>query len=74
MSPALSDLPVQKVTRVLESIGFTHVRTKGSHAIYRHADGRLTVVPLHGTVKRGTLASIVRQIGLTSAEFLALLG
>jgi predicted RNA binding protein YcfA (HicA-like mRNA interferase family) len=47
VSPALSDLPVRKVTGVLESIGFEYVRTKGSHAI--------------------------RQAGLTTAEFLALL-
>ena len=73
MSPALSDLPVRKVTRALESIGFAHVRTKGSHAIYRHADGRVVVIPQHGTVKRGTLSSIIRQAGLTSTEFLELL-
>lgn len=35
VSPALSDLPVRKVTRALESIGFAYERTKGSHAIYR---------------------------------------
>jgi predicted RNA binding protein YcfA (HicA-like mRNA interferase family) len=74
VSPALADLPVKKVIRALESVGFEHVRTKGSHAIYRHEDGRTVVVPLHGSVKRGTLASIVRQAGLTAAEFLALLG
>ncbi|GAA0651327.1 type II toxin-antitoxin system HicA family toxin [Kutzneria viridogrisea] len=73
MSPTLFDLAVRKVVRVLESIGFEHVRTKGSHAVYRHKDGRTVVVPQHGTVKRGTLASIVRQAGLTPAEFLALL-
>lgn len=73
MSPALADLPVRKVIRVLESLGFVHTRTAGSHAVYRHSDGRVTVVPLHGTVKRGTLASITRQAGLTAAEFLALI-
>ncbi|HEX3778142.1 MAG TPA: type II toxin-antitoxin system HicA family toxin [Pseudonocardiaceae bacterium] len=73
MSPALSDLPVRKVTRVLESLGFAHVRTKGSHLVYRHPDGRVAIVPDHGTVKRGTLASIIRQAGLTTAEFLDLL-
>lgn len=73
MSPALSDLPVRKVTRVLESLGFEHVRTKGSHLVYRHSDGRAAIVPQHGTVKRGTLASIIRQAGITSAEFLDLL-
>lgn len=73
MSPALSDLPVRKVTRARESIGFDHKRTKGSHAIYRHPDGRTVVIPQHGTIKRGTLSSIIRQAGLTAAEFLALL-
>ncbi|MBM7770582.1 putative RNA binding protein YcfA (HicA-like mRNA interferase family) [Actinokineospora baliensis] len=73
MSPALSDLPVRKVTRVLESIGFEHTRTKASHAVYRHPDGRTVIIPMHGTLKRGTLASVVRQAGLTAPEFQALL-
>ena len=45
MSPALSDLPVRRVVQALESAGFYYVRTKGSHAIYRHPNGRITVVP-----------------------------
>jgi len=73
MSPALSDLPVRRVIRALESVGFAYVRTKGSHAVYRHPDGRVAVVPQHGTVKRGTLASILRQAGLAPDEFLKLL-
>jgi predicted RNA binding protein YcfA (HicA-like mRNA interferase family) len=73
VSPALSDLPVRKVTRALESAGFVYVRTKGSHAVYRNSDGRVVVIPEHGTVKRGTLASILRQADLNPAEFLKLL-
>ena len=73
MSPSLSDLPVRKVTRALESVGFAYVRTKGSHAVYRNREGRVTVIPQHGVVKRGTLASILRQAGLTPAGFLKLL-
>jgi predicted RNA binding protein YcfA (HicA-like mRNA interferase family) len=73
VSPALSDLPVRKVTRVLESAGFAYVRTKGSHAVYRSPDGRVVVIPEHGTIKRGTLGSILRQAALTPAEFLKLL-
>jgi predicted RNA binding protein YcfA (HicA-like mRNA interferase family) len=73
MSPALSDLPVRRVIRALESVGFAYVRTKGSHAVYRHPDGRVAVIPQHGTVKRGTLASILRQAGLAPDEFLKLL-
>jgi predicted RNA binding protein YcfA (HicA-like mRNA interferase family) len=73
VSPALSDLPVRKVIRALDSVGFSYVRTKGSHAVYRNQDGRVVVVPQHGVVKRGTLASILRQAGLTPTEFLKLL-
>ena len=73
MSPALADVPVRKVIRALESAGFSHVRTKGSHAVYRDQQGRVAVIPQHGVVKRGTLASILRQAGLTPAEFLGLL-
>ncbi|MCA1697168.1 MAG: type II toxin-antitoxin system HicA family toxin [Actinobacteria bacterium] len=57
----------------MESLGFVYVRTKGSHAVYRHPDRRVVVIPQHGTVKRGTLSSILGQAGITSAEFLELL-
>ena len=73
MSPALSDLPIRKITTVIESLGFVHVRTKGSHAVYRHPDGRAVVIPQHSTIKRGTLGSILRQAGITPTEFLELL-
>ena len=73
MSPALSDVPVRKVLRALESIGFVHRRTSGSHAVLRHPDGRVAIVPQHGTVKRGTLSSILRQAGVSPAEFLGLI-
>jgi predicted RNA binding protein YcfA (HicA-like mRNA interferase family) len=74
VSPALADLPVRKVIQALEWAGFAYVRTKGSHAVYRDQQGRVAVIPQHGVVKRGTLASILRQAGLTPAEFLKLLG
>ncbi|MDI6105332.1 type II toxin-antitoxin system HicA family toxin [Actinoplanes sp. NEAU-A12] len=72
MSPALADLPLRKVVDALTRAGFVHVhvRAKGSHAVYQHPNGRVAVVPQHSTVKRGTLASILRQAGLTTAEFL----
>lgn len=73
MSPALADLPLRKVVNALTKAGFVHVRTKGSHAVYQHPNGRVVVVPQHATVKRGTLASILRQAGLTTVEFQQLL-
>ena len=73
MSSSLADVPARKLERVLTQLGFEHVRTKDGHAAWRHEDGRTAIVPHRGTVKRGTLGSIVRQIGLTPAEFLGLL-
>ncbi|MCW6009435.1 type II toxin-antitoxin system HicA family toxin [Micromonospora sp. CPCC 205371] len=63
------DHPFRKVEQALLKAGFVCVRTKGSHVVYRGAAGNVVVVPHHGTVKRGTLASILRQAGLTAAEF-----
>ncbi|HEX5541743.1 MAG TPA: type II toxin-antitoxin system HicA family toxin [Micromonospora sp.] len=74
MSPALADLPLRKVLEGLKKAGFDHVRTKGSPAVYRNSAGNVVVVPQHSTIKRGTLASILRQAGLTAAEFQQLLG
>ncbi len=73
MSSALADVPLRKVVQALTAAGFEHVRTKGSHAVYQHQNGRVVVVPQHATVKRGTLASVLRQAGLTAAEFQRLL-
>jgi predicted RNA binding protein YcfA (HicA-like mRNA interferase family) len=64
---------VPKVTRAPESAGFSYVRTKGSHAVYRNQEGRVAAAPQHAVVKRGTLAPVLRQAGLTPAEFLKLL-
>jgi hypothetical protein len=54
--PCASDVPVRKVTRALESVGFGYVRTRTvmRYTGPRGARGRL---PLRGVVKRGTLAS-----------------
>jgi predicted RNA binding protein YcfA (HicA-like mRNA interferase family) len=73
VSPAFADLPVRKVIAALESVDFSYVRTKGSHAVYQNREGRVAIIPQHRVVKRGTLASILRQAGLTPAEFSKLL-
>ena len=73
MSPALSQLSGKQIVAALERAGFEYVSTRGSHAKLRHPDGRRTIVPLHRTVARGTLASILLQSGLTAREFQDLL-
>jgi predicted RNA binding protein YcfA (HicA-like mRNA interferase family) len=73
MSPALNQLSGTQIVKALEKVGFEHVSTKGSHAKLRHADGRRVIVPLHRSVARGTVSSILLQAGLTTLEFQKLL-
>jgi predicted RNA binding protein YcfA (HicA-like mRNA interferase family) len=56
------------VRRTLRRAGWRHVRTHGSHEVWRHDDGRQVTVPGGGKdnyeVPPGTLASIRRETGL----------
>ena len=58
--------------QILERNGFIVVRQRGSHCVMqkRIGDTTLTVpVPLHDTVRRGALASIIRQSQLPRSVF-----
>ena len=60
------------VCRILAAQGFVEVRRKGSHAVMQlHRETRTVTVPvpLHSQLKRGTLASIIRQSGLPRELF-----
>ncbi len=71
MSRSLPAVTGREVLKALVGVGFVHVSTKGSHAKIAHPDGRLAVVPMHGgqDIPRATPGSILRQAGLTVAEF-----
>ncbi|MEK7611596.1 MAG: type II toxin-antitoxin system HicA family toxin [Patescibacteria group bacterium] len=61
-----------EIIKALERNGFVRVGQKGSHVKLRQThspSGVLTViVPLHKTLKRGTLKAILRQSGLGLAD------
>jgi len=63
------------VVRALAKAGFQDVRIKGSHHFLQHPDGRSTVVPVHAgeTIGPGLMGKILRDIGLSAEEFVALL-
>jgi predicted RNA binding protein YcfA (HicA-like mRNA interferase family) len=70
----MARLPVLKpreVVRVLEKLGFVKVRQRGSHKQYRHADGRCTTVPFHGSrdVSPLLLKQIIKDTRITPEEF-----
>ena len=67
--PKLPLLSGAEVVRLLQRLGFELIRQKGSHAILRKGSTGC-VVPMHKEVKTGTLASILRQAGVTADDFL----
>ena len=72
----MPDVPVlrpREVAALLERLGFIEVRQRGSHKQYRHADGRGTTVPFHGSrdISPTLLRKIARDVGLTVDELLA---
>jgi predicted RNA binding protein YcfA (HicA-like mRNA interferase family) len=61
-----------EIISALSKKGFTFKSQKGSHAKY--TDGHYTVViPMHNTIARGTLRSILIQAGIELDEFMKLL-
>ena len=71
----LPSVKARQVIKVLEAMGFQRIRQSGSHATYRHPDGRWTIVSIHPgkTIPKGTLRKIIHDAGLTVDEFTALL-
>lgn len=73
----MSRLPVvsgRDCIKALQKIGFFQKHQVGSHIVMRRNDPYAqTVVPNHKELDRGTLRAIIRQIGLSVDEFVALL-
>jgi predicted RNA binding protein YcfA (HicA-like mRNA interferase family) len=61
-----------EVVNILERLGFSEVRQKGSHKQFRYLDGRGTTVPFHRgrDISPILLRQIAKDIGLTIEEFL----
>lgn len=57
--------------RVAQKLGFEKVRQKGSHARWKHPDGRATTIPIHGKSEIGSwlFYEILKQLGITEEEF-----
>jgi len=71
--PKLGVFSGEEIVRILEAGGFVRVRQKGSHLILQRRTDTSTItvpVPLHRTVRIGTVQSIIRQSGLPRERFL----
>ena len=74
----MSRLPAvtgRQLVAALGRVGFSVVRTKGSHHVLRHSDGRMTVVPVHGReeIGPGLLAKILRDCDVNREQLRDLL-
>jgi predicted RNA binding protein YcfA (HicA-like mRNA interferase family) len=61
-----------EIISALSKKGFNFKSQRGSHSKYTNGH-RITIVPMHDTVARGTLRSILIQAGIELEEFLKLL-
>ena len=60
----------RETVKKLQRAGWTLVRRRGSHMMLTHPDYRWTLsVPDHSQIGPGLLGKIVKQAGLTVAEF-----
>jgi predicted RNA binding protein YcfA (HicA-like mRNA interferase family) len=71
----LPRIKAKDLIRALRRAGFQLVRIRGSHHFLQHSDGRVTSVPVHSgeIIGPGLLATILRDIEMTSEEFSDLL-
>jgi len=74
----VSRLPIVNASRLEKlvfKLGFVKTRQKGSHAFYRHPDGRTTTIPHHPghDIARPLLREILREIKMSPEEYQKLL-
>ncbi|MEK7147164.1 MAG: type II toxin-antitoxin system HicA family toxin [Patescibacteria group bacterium] len=72
-------LPVVKskeLIRALERLGFyRHRKSRGSHLVMTHFDGRRIIVPVHygKDIPKGTLQGIIKDLNIRREDFFSLL-
>ncbi len=70
----MTRLPIvdaRTMERVLLQLGFAKTRQRGSHAFYRHPDGRVTTISHHAgrDLARPLIRAILKEINLTPEKF-----
>ena len=70
--PKLPVLKGKELIRVLIKLGFFEYHRVGSHAQFKHNDGRRITVPVHGgkDIMTGTLRGIINDLGMSVEEFI----
>ena len=70
--PKLPVIKTRELIRVLKKLGFFKYHQVGSHAQFKHPDGRRITVPIHTgkDITRKTLKGIINDLGLSIDEFI----
>ncbi|MFH1392636.1 MAG: type II toxin-antitoxin system HicA family toxin [bacterium] len=74
----MSKLPIIKpkeLIRVLNRLGFFEFHRVGSHAQFKHPDGRRITVPVHSgkDINKKTLKGIINDLDISIEEFIDVL-
>lgn len=64
-------LNYKELAKVASNAGFVWVRRVGSHNTFRNSDGKIIVIPDHGSavIVRPLLKKILRDMGLSNDEY-----
>ena len=64
-------IDARTMEKLLLRLGFEKVRQKGSHAFYKHPNGRATTVPHHKAkvLARPLIREILREIEVTVDDY-----
>lgn len=74
--PKLKPLSSNELIKIVEKLGYSFLRQKGSHATYANKKGEIIVIPIHSgrKIDRGLLLKIIKkELKLTREEFEKLL-
>lgn len=70
----LASIRPKEIVRALRKLGFYKHNQVGSHATFKHADGRRVTIPLHNReLKKGLLHGILKDINSTVEEIKTLI-
>jgi len=67
--PKLPVVSGKECLKALGRLGFEEARQRGSHVVMKR-DEYGCVVPMHGEIKTGTLAGLLKQAGVSTEEFI----
>jgi len=73
--PKLPIIKAKELIRVLKKLGFVKYHQVGSHAQFKHPEGKRITVPIHSGKDMGkkTLKGIINDLDFTTEEFIKIL-